>query len=182
MYVPLYEYSKAVAIVLMSPSILRAQFSASPISFRELENDSTRFSHNWVCLAKFVALCCSCFASASSFFWFKYAWATLLEASRSHIVASIKIICIIKSWHLPNIQVINKSLCQVTRGLNSFFSFLFCQFILIIFSNWINNYSLTRAISVACLTLPFFPHCLLRLMFLYNCRQHFWSMLLKVLY
>lgn len=32
---PLYTYSKAVAIILMSFSMLRAQFSTSPISYRE---------------------------------------------------------------------------------------------------------------------------------------------------
>lgn len=130
MYIPLYEYSKAVAIVLISPSILRAQFSASPISFKELENDSTRFSHNCVCLAKLVALCCSCFASASSFFWFKYAWATLCQRqSYSHTTTHtyIKSVQNIKwIFFLPNIQMINKSLCQVTRSLNSLLSFLFC--------------------------------------------------------
>lgn len=43
---------------------------------------SIKFIHCWVCLAKFVALVCSCLASASNRFWFKYAWATLQHIER----------------------------------------------------------------------------------------------------
>lgn len=68
---PLYAYSRALVIVLISSSMLQAQFSASPISLSAPLKLSTRLTHCCVCLAKLVALWCSCLASASSLFWFK---------------------------------------------------------------------------------------------------------------
>jgi hypothetical protein len=68
---PLYAYSRALVIVFISPSMLQAQFSASPISLSAPLKLSTRFTHCCVCLAKLVALWWSCLASASSLFWFR---------------------------------------------------------------------------------------------------------------
>lgn len=74
---PLYAYSRVVVMLRMSFSIVRVQFSTSPNSLSALLKLSISESHCEVCLEKTIALWCNCFASASNFFWFRYACATL---------------------------------------------------------------------------------------------------------
>ena len=69
----LYEYSSVEETALMSPSIVRAQLSTSPSSFRLELKLSIKSSQAAVCFAKLVAFRCNCFASESSRFWFRYA-------------------------------------------------------------------------------------------------------------
>ena len=58
----------------MSVSMVRAQLSTSPTSLRLELKLSISWSQAAVCLEKFVAFKCSCFASESSLFWLRYAW------------------------------------------------------------------------------------------------------------
>ena len=58
-------------MALMSPSIVLAQFSTSPTSFKLVLKLSISCSQAEVCLEKLVAFRWSCLASESSLFWFR---------------------------------------------------------------------------------------------------------------
>lgn len=101
----LYAYSKAVSATFKSFSMLLAQLSTSPTSLRAELKLSTSCSHCWACREKLAALFCSCLASVSNFFSFRYAWATLKLSFHYHLFhyhLKMSFCC-----KLPNIEMIN---------------------------------------------------------------------------
>ncbi len=80
---PLYAYSSALAIVIISVSIVFAQFSTSPSSFKDWLKFSIKDIHCVVCFDNFATFDCNCFASDSNFLWLLYAASTLKEIFHS---------------------------------------------------------------------------------------------------
>ena len=75
--IPLYAYSNADAIVVISVSMVRAQFSTSPNSFSDWLKFSNMVAHCIVCFDNWLTCCCKILASFSSARWLLYAFSTL---------------------------------------------------------------------------------------------------------